>query len=149
MLGNTRAEIIKNLGKPKRERTENDLRQANELPAEDARMVRGHGVENKIFELAYEGLILKIVKVNSPPYREFVYDMTVTSNRYKMLWDLNVGGPRQEVRRILGDPSDPNDLKDSYDVVHSGDPEVGYTDLVTFDYHDSLVSRIHFWMYLD
>ena len=148
MLGNTRAEIVKNLGKPKLERTENDLKKANELTAEDARLVRGHGVENEIFELAYEGLLLKILKVNSPPYREFVYDMTVTSNRYKMLWNLNVGSPRQEVRRILGDPSSPNDLKDSYSVVHSGSPE-GYTDLVTFSYHDSLVSRIHFWQYLD
>lgn len=150
MFGNTRAEIIENLGKPKLVRTENDLMAASELTREDARLVRGHGVENGIFELSYEGLLLKILKVNSPPYREFVYEMTVTSNRYKMLWNLNVGSPRQEVRHILGDPSNPHDLKDSYAVVHSGTPPEVYTpDLVTFNYRDSLVSRIQFWRCID
>jgi hypothetical protein len=152
MFGDTRAEIIRNLGKPKRERNESDLEKANELNAEERRYLLGHTSEpiNHICELAYDGLSLRILKVNSPPYREFVYDLAVTSARYKMLWNLNVGSPRQEVRRILGDPSNPNALKDSYLVVHSGDPEgLGYTDLVTFNYHGNLVDTIHFWQYLD
>ena len=148
MFGNTRAEIIKNLGKPKLERTENDLRKANELTTEDARLVRGHGVENEIFDLAYEGLSIRILKVNSPPYRELVYDLTVTSARYKMLWGLNVGSPRQEVRRIFGEPSKSDELQDSYWVVHSTPPE-GYTDLVIFGYRDDLVDRVRFWLYID
>ncbi len=151
MFGTSRAEIIKNLGKPRLERTEGDLENAKQLNAEERRYLLGHRSEpiNQISELAYDGLSLRILKVNSPPYREIVYDMTVTGTRYKMLWNLNVGSPRQEVRRILGDPSNPNDLKDSYLVVHSGDQGLGYTDLVTFSYLGSQVSRIHFWKYLD
>ena len=150
MLGNSRAEIMENLGKPKRERTDEDLRRANELTSEEARRIRGHdtGVENEIMELAYDGLYLRILKVNSPPYREFVYDITVTSDRYKMLWNLNVGSPRQEIRRILGKPSKSDELQDSYLVVHSSPPE-GYTDLVIFGYHDNFVDRVRFWLYLD
>jgi hypothetical protein len=148
LLGNTRAEIVKNLGKPKLERTENDLKKANELTAEDARLVRGHGVENEIFEWAYEGLLLKILKVNSPPYREFIFYITVTSDRYRMPWNLNVGSPRQEVKRILGDPSKFEALKDSYRVVHSGNPS-GYEDQVTLTYHDGRIIQICFWLYID
>jgi hypothetical protein len=150
MLGSSRAEIIENLGKPKLERTGDDLRKANELTPEDVRLIRGHntGAENEISELAYDGLSLKILKVNSPPYREFIYQITVTSDRYKMLWNLNVGSPRQEVRRLLGDPSRFEALKDFYQVVHSGNP-MGYTDQVTFAYHDGLVSQTCFWLYID
>lgn len=150
VFGNSRAEIIENLGKPKLERTDDDLSQENELTAEDRRLLLGHASEpiNQITELVYDGLSLKILKVNSPPYSEFVYDLTVTSAKRKMSWDLNIGSPRQKVRRILGNPSRSDDLTDSYDVVHSGDP-TGYTNLVVFTYHDSRVDRIRFWLYID
>jgi len=149
-FGNSRAEIISNLGKPKRERTEKDLERARQLAPEERRYLLGHTSEpiNQISELAYDGLSLRILKVNSPPYREFVYDISVTSDKYKLIWNLNVGRPRQEVRRILGNPSNSDDLKDSYRVVHSSNPE-GYTDLVTFGYHEGLIIRIQFWLYLD
>jgi integrase len=62
-------------------------------------------VENEVTELIYDGLSIRVLKVSSPPYREFVYDIRVTSDIYKMLWSLKVGRPRNEVRRILGDPS--------------------------------------------
>lgn len=150
MLGNTRAEIINNLGKPKWERTESDLEKAKQLTQEERRLLLGHRSEqiNQINELAYDGLSLRILRVNSPPYRELVYDLTVTSARYKMLWGLNVGSPRQEVRRIFGEPSKSDELQDSYWVVHSTPPE-GYTDLVIFGYRDDLVDRVRFWLYID
>ncbi|HOW86902.1 MAG TPA: hypothetical protein P5119_12960 [Candidatus Aminicenantes bacterium] len=151
-FGNTRAEIIKNLGKPKLERTEKDLERAGQLTSEEKRYLLGHiSVPiNQIIELAYDGLLLRILKVNSPPYREFVYDMRVTSSRYRMLWNLNVGSPRQEIRRILGDPSNPNDTKDSYNVVDPDDLSgLDYIDLLTFSYQGNLVDKISFWLYLD
>jgi hypothetical protein len=152
-FGNTQAEIILNLGKPKRTRTGGDLSKSNELTSEDKRLIRGHGpgVENEIAELAYQGLSIKVLKVNSPPYREFIYDIRVANNIYKMLWNLNVGCSRNEVRRILGDPTRCDESKDSYVVVHSdakGDP-VGYEDLVSFSYSDNAVSRILFWLNID
>ncbi len=151
-FGNSRAEIIKNLGKPKLERTNTDLRKANKLSAIDERLIRGNGtrVENEIIELAYDGLLLRILKVNSPPHREIIYCIKVTGDRYKMLWNLNVGSPRQEVYRILGDPyrSRLDALEDSYSGAYSGDP-TAYTGSVIFAYHGDLVSQISFWLDLN
>ncbi len=66
-FGNTRAEIIKNLGKPKLERTEKDLERAGQLTSEEKRYLLGHISEpiNQIIELTYDGLLLRILKVNS------------------------------------------------------------------------------------
>jgi hypothetical protein len=150
MYGSSRAEIIRNLGKPKLERTEKDLEKAMQLSPDEKRYLLGHTAEpiNQINELVYDGLSLRILKVNSQPYNEFVYDIIVTSDKYKFLWNLTVGSTRQEVIRILGNPSYSDDIKDSYDVVHSSPPE-GYTDLVTFSYSKNRIIRIHFSLYID
>jgi hypothetical protein len=154
MFGDSRAAVISNLGKPKKLRTDKDLSKASELTAEDRRLIQGHFAgpnENEITELAYDGLAMKILKVKSPPYREFIYLIEITSKKYRMSWNLDVGCQRKEVRRILGNPSRSDDGYDSYVVVHfddNGNP-IGYEDQVTFRYHSNTVSRICFWSYID
>jgi hypothetical protein len=85
-FGDSRLGIIANLGQPKQASTGEELDRKKKLDPEERRYIWGHGgeIKNEIIELVYNGLSIKILKVNSPPYREFVYNVTVTSSRYKM-----------------------------------------------------------------
>ena len=153
IFGKSRAEIIANLGTPKQISTEKELSRAKKLSPEDRRLIEGHDSEtkNKIIESVYAGLSIRTLKVNSPPYREFVYDVTVTSNRYKMPWNLNVGSLHKDVRRILGNPARSADNREIYEVVYFDDKghPIGYIDHITFSFHGNTVSRIRWQMHLD
>jgi hypothetical protein len=153
-FGNSRLGIIANLGQPKHAITGEELDRTKKLSPEERRYIWGHGaeIENEIIELVYNGLSTKILKVNSPPYREFVYNVIVTSGRYRMPGNLNVGSKRQDVIRFLGNPSRSNDRGDSFVVVQVGDfgEQVGgYKNSIIFSYRGESVSRISFWLYLD
>jgi hypothetical protein len=153
-FGDGRLGIIANLGQPKQAITGEELGSTKKLSQEEKRYIWGHGAEikNEIIELAYDGLTIRILKVNSPPYREFIYDMTVTSSRYKMPGNLNVGSKRKDVLRFLGNPSKSGDRRDAYEVVYvdsNGEQGAGYINQITFSYRGDSVSRISFWLYLD
>jgi hypothetical protein len=153
-FGDSRLGIIANLGQPKQAITGEELDRTKKLSQEERRYIWGHGAEikNEIIELAYAGLSIRILKVNSPPYREFVYNVIVTSSRYKMPGNLNVGSRRPDILRFLGNPSGSNDRGDGYEVVQvdsGGEQLGGYTNFITFSYRGDSVSRISFWLYLD
>ena len=142
------------MGQPKHTITGEELDRTKKLSPEERRYIWGHGAEiqNEIIELVYNGLSIKILKVNNPPYREFVYNVIVTSGRYRMPGNLNVGSKRQDVIRFLGNPSRSNDRGDSFVVVQVGDfgEQVGgYENSIIFSYRGESVSRISFWLYLD
>jgi hypothetical protein len=153
-FGDSRLGIIANLGPPKQAITGEELDRTNKLSQEERRYIWGHGAEikNEIIELVYAGLSIRILKVNSPPYREFVYNVIVTSGRYKMPGNLNVGSKRQDVLRFLGNPFRSGDRGDAYDVVQvydSGEQIGGYIDQIIFSYRGDSVGRIRLWLYLD
>lgn len=153
-FGDSRLGILANLGQPKQAITGEELDRTKKLSQEERRYIWGHGAEikNEIIELVYAGLSIRILKVNSPPYREFVYNVIVTSSRYKMPGNLNVGSRRPDILRFLGNPSGSNDRGDGYEVVQvdsGGEQLGGYTNFITFSYRGDSVSRISFWLYLD
>ncbi len=136
IFGRNRAEIIDKLGKPV------------ETTVERIRNRHQSDITDEIIRMLYDGLSVTIYKANYAPGKEFVWDMTVTSPRFKMPWGIDVGCSRDLVRQTLGPPTRVKDAVESYDVVYF--PEgPGYINSLSFTYRDDRVSAIYFWLYID
>ncbi len=147
--GNGWAKTVANLGKPRRVWTEKEYHQS------DKGTFRRYqaDIDYDVVHLEYEGLSLEILKANGPPYEEYCRDIVISSDKYKMLWNLGVGSPREEVRRIFGDryPFGSDARKDIFIVIPEnalGDP-LGYEYKITIAYHADLISQIRLQFYFE
>jgi len=90
--GNTITEIKNKLGEPKN------------IKINDLKNVHIENQIDKIYELYYDGLYIKIYK-NSSDQIELIKQITISSEKYKVKWDLNVGTPRNNILKVLGKPN--------------------------------------------
>lgn len=107
-LGSKEEEVIKKLGPPKKIK--------REYPNYNKPLE--HNYES--IDLFYDGLHINIYK---DPYslREFVsIPDGLTSDKYKMKWELNIGCSKKHVLDTLGRPSWPNRTKDSLTYYAEG-----------------------------
>lgn len=132
-LGSSRSEIFNNLGNPK------------STKIEKVKNIHDPELTDEIHNLFYDGLRLKLFY--SPHYKnEFIFVITVSSNKYKILWDLTVGSSKNKVRTILGAPhSEDNNV---YHYIYES-PESGFQDNVYFYFSNDVVESIEWSYYVD
>lgn len=128
-LGESRNEIVKNLGDP--------------LSVTSRDVQNRHNPEQTdyVYELFYDGLTVTIYRV-SDTGQEFVTDLCVTSDRYPLNWGLTVGAAREQIVTVLGEPSDATNDRCRYET-----PDVPSS--VTFLLHGDRVQRIDWHFFLD
>lgn len=129
IIGETVAEVTSNLGNPESFKTE--------------KVKNRHNPEqiDEINELFYDGLYIKIYKVTETN-KEFITDLSVTNDRYHMKWGLNVGSSNDEVKNILGSPSE-----EKHNVfIYRTDEAPSH---VSFYFRNGTVYRIDWSFYID
>lgn len=130
-LGKTRAEIISNLGNPENM----EMKKVKNIHYPDE-------IIDEIYELFYDGLYIRIYKATAGD-REFIEYLSITSDRFKIKWGLNIGSSKEEVKNILGNP-----IKEDSDVF-TYEYTDGYPDHVYFYFRDNAVYRIDWEFWID
>ncbi len=129
-LGKTRAEIVRNLGNPRsiKIRKVPNVHYPEELVAE-------------IHELFYDGLVVRLCEATEVN-KEFLEYFSVTSDRYKVKWGLNIGTHKDRVRYVLGTPTKEEESLYAYKYL------MGYPHYVYFYFRDDRVYEIawEFWI---
>lgn len=129
-LGETKAAIIENLGRPTRVDTQVV---ANRHRPE---------VQDTIYTLIYDGLEARIYDATSSD-KEILTNLTLTHPRYEMRWNLGVGTSAQRVIRVLGRPNQRSENKLEY---RAGEPA---EDHLTFSLEGNSVQKIDWGFYVD
>lgn len=96
LYGNETEEIKNNLGIP------------NETRIIDFNNLHNKNQKDKIYELIYDGLYVKIYK-DSLNNSEKIMQITITSKKYKVKWDLNIGEEKEKIIEKFGDPNEDKD----------------------------------------
>jgi hypothetical protein len=130
-LGKTKVEIVKNLGNPKTIRIQ-------KVP----NVHYPKYIVDEIHELFYDGFYIKLYKATETN-KEMVEYLSVTSDRYKVKWGLNIGTHKNKVRNLLGPP-----LKKEKSVYTYQDRD-GYPDHVYFYFRDDRIYKIEWEYYHD
>lgn len=127
-LGESRAEIMQNLGAPDH--------------AEISLVPNPHhpGRRDRLHTWHYEnGLSIKIYEVLATK-KEFVIWLSIASDRYKTKAGLDVGAERERVHAVLGDPRRHTSANATYyDTVYR-------TSRVNFSFRDNRIDKIT-WIY--
>ncbi|MBN2351945.1 MAG: hypothetical protein JXD23_05195 [Spirochaetales bacterium] len=92
-LGDSLAEIRKNLGRPLRE------------TVEDRQNVHDKNQTDQIYKLFYGGLYLEVYHVTEMN-RDLILLLEVTGDQYQIAFGLAVGALKAKVRKVLGKPND-------------------------------------------
>jgi tetratricopeptide (TPR) repeat protein len=75
--------------------------------AEQIEARQSHAVQGQIDEihtLDYDGLVIKIKRVNGAPPRDLLFGLTITDRRIVFKWGLKMGTPRNQVIHLFGRP---------------------------------------------
>jgi hypothetical protein len=130
-LGETKHELINNLGNPKRLKTSevNNIHYPNEIT-------------DKVYELFYDGLYIRILHATQGD-REFITNISITDNKYKIIWDLEIGSSKSDIKNILGVP----DEEDVESIVYQTTLE--YIDTVKFHFKNDAVYKIDWFYWVD
>lgn len=128
-VGETLAEIITNLGTPQSFKTE--------------KVKNTHNPDqiDEVYELLYDGLFIEIYKVTETN-KEFVTALSVTDDKYKMKWGLNIGSSRNQVKNVLGNPSE--EKNNVY--IYKTDEAPSY---VSFYFRNGTMYKIYWSFYID
>jgi len=128
-LGRSRAKIIEGLGNPVAVKAERAKPNINIMdPAVE--------IADEIYELTYDGLVVVLYRA-AEEKKELLQQLTITSSKYKMKWDLHVGCTKHDVRTALGGPSE--EQVDSY--TYSRNQANGESS-VQFSFEKDIVTRI-------
>lgn len=92
-LGANKDEIIRNLGEPE---------WSNSLNTENR---HDPGVMDSISELSYSGLFIRVYSATEVK-RDMIMYIMITSDKYKLKSNLNVGTSKNLVKKVLGEPSE-------------------------------------------
>jgi len=128
-LGETRDEIVRNLGEPLR------------ITTTDVQNRHNPDQTDHVYELFYHGLTVTIYKVTDTG-QEFLTDLCITSDTYSVKWGLHVGAPREQVVAVLGEPS--GTTKDSCRYETPDAPSS-----VTFHLRKDRIEQIDWHFFLD
>jgi hypothetical protein len=129
-LGESIGEIIKNLGNPKN------------IKVEKIKNVYYPDVIDEINKLFYNGLYVEIYKATEGN-KEILTALSVMSYKFKVKWGLNVGASKDEIKKVLGNPS--KDVDNVWSYVDSD----GYEDEVRFYFKNDKVNKIEWSYYID
>jgi hypothetical protein len=129
-LGERKAEIIRNLGRPVRIDTQ---AVANRHRPE---------VEDTTYTLVYDGLEVCIYDATQAA-KEILTRLTLTDPRYPTRWDLGVGASAERVVRVLGEPGRRSEDKLIYEA---GEP---VPDQLTFFLEGGSVKKVEWHFYID
>lgn len=129
MVGETIAEIERNLGAPLR------------IEREKVKNIHNPEQTDEVYELIYDGLSITVYKVTESQ-REIITDIAVTSDKYPMKWGLHVGIPIHTVTQNLGKPSKQGDNV----YIYGTDEAPSY---VSFYHKEGIVYKIAWEFYID
>lgn len=101
---------------------------------------------DEIHELFYDGLSLEIYVVKHPDYSgpdpSLLRGISITSNKYKVKYGLNIGSSKAAVKKVLGNPLT-EDHKFTYENTD------GYANHVYFYFRNARVYRIDWHFFID
>lgn len=131
-LGTTEKEIIRNLGSPQK------------IRKEKIKNIYDHNQMDETIEIYYDGLYIKIYNVKAVDGdKEMIEAISVFSNKYKIKWGLNIGCSRQQVKDILGAPSEVDNEKLTYSL------DGNFPHQFDFFIKDGKVYKIEWSYYMD
>lgn len=128
-IGNTKEEIIRNLGRPENEHVEK-VQNVHEPGGADERT-----------RISYDGLSVTIYR-SAKTGREFITGISVMENRYPLKLGIRLGSTASEIKAVLGDPE--SESVDTLTYVTDGAPS-----FVHFRLQGNSVKRIDWDFYSD
>jgi hypothetical protein len=128
-LGKTIGEIKQALGQPQK----SNIRKVEN---------RHYPQIDEIHELYYQGLYMQIYKV-SATRKEFITNISISSDRYKLKWGLNVGSQKSAVKRVLGSPD-----KNEKNLFEYCD-DITLVSCVSFHFSNEIVRKVDWDFYSD
>lgn len=130
-LGKSIEEITNNLGRPK-----------NIIVEKIKNVHYPDEIIDEIHKLFYDGLYIEIYKATEGN-KEMLQALSITSEKFKVKWGLNVGISKDEIKKVLGNPS--KDVDNVWSYVDSD----GYENGVRFFFRNDKVNKIEWSYWID
>ncbi len=135
-MGHTRARIIRNLGDP--------LSVSVKRAKDPSPFVTNPSdeIRDEIIELVYDGLYIVLYRA-AAENQELLQHVSITKDKYKLKWDLNVGVSKAAVIALLGKPSGER----TDEVMYRN--HQGVESYVAFHLSNDIVTKIDWWYSLE